>query len=160
MTLEELMNAPESTLRLVLRTNATTSGLGGLIALVAAGRVDDLLGTGQVGFVRLVGAGLVLFAIGVALVSRFDRRGLLRHVPGISIGDASWVIGSGVAIALGWFSTSGAIVIAVVAAMVGVFGIEQAMLVRRLGAGDDTVPSAGSAIGPAPRTAPLGTRRT
>jgi hypothetical protein len=160
MTLDNVKHPPESTLRLVLRTNATTSGLGGLAALTAGGPVDDLLGTGQVGLVRLVGAGLALFAIGVAIVSRFDRRGLLRHVPGISVGDASWVAGTIVAITLGWFSTGGAITMAVIAVMVGVFGIEQALLVRRLATGDDPMPSGRSSAESPGRTAPVDTRRT
>jgi hypothetical protein len=156
MIFNELMNSPEPTLRLVLRTNATTSGLGGLSALVAGGPVDDLLGTGQVGLVRLVGAGLVLFALGVLVVSRLDRGGLIRHVPGISLGDATWVVGSVVAIGLGWFSTGGAVIMAAVAVMVGVFGIEQAVLVRRLGAGaaneSGTASHNGSATADARRT--------
>ena len=156
MTVNELMNSPESMLRLVLRTNATTSGLGGLAALVAGGPADELLGTGQIGLVRLVGAGLVLFALGVVVVSRLDREGLTRHVPGISLGDGSWVVGTVVAIALGWFSTGGALIMAAVAVMVGVFGIEQAVLVRRLAAGADSESSnessTASAAFHAPRT--------
>jgi hypothetical protein len=128
-------SSPESLLRIVLRTNATTSGLGGFVAAVAPGPVDEILGTGQEGWVRLVGIGLVAFAALVIVTSRFDREQLVRAVPGISLGDGAWVIGTIIAIALDWFSTSGAVVMGVVGLMVGVFGVEQALLVRTLATG-------------------------
>jgi hypothetical protein len=128
-------SSPESLLRVVLRTNATTSGLGGFVAAVAPGFVDDILGTGQQGWVRLVGIGLVAFAALVVVTSRLDREQLVRLVPGISLGDGSWVFGTIIAIGLGWFSTSGAVVMGVVGLMVGMFGVEQALLVRSLATG-------------------------
>lgn len=124
--------SPEALLRIVLRTNATTSGLGGALAAVVPGPVDDLLGTGQQGWVRLIGIGLVLFAAVVVVTSRLDMEQMRRIVPAISAGDGSWVVGSVLAIALGWFSTEGAVVIGIVALMVGVFGLAQAQLVREL----------------------------
>ena len=135
-------SSPESRLRIVLGTNATTSGLGGFVAAVAPGPVDDVLGTGQEGWVRLVGLGLVAFAVLVAVTSRLDRERLLWAVPGISLGDGSWVIGTVIAIALGWFSTSGAVVMGVIGLMVGVFGVEQALLVRSLTTRDRVVAAA------------------
>lgn len=125
-------SSPESLLRIVLGANATTSGLGGLIAAVAPGPLDEVLGTGQEGWVRLVGIGLVAFAALVVVTSRLDREQLVRLVPGISLGDGSWVVGTVIAIGLGWFSTSGAVVMGLVGLMVGVFGVEQALLVRAL----------------------------
>jgi hypothetical protein len=128
-------SSPESLLRIVLRTNATTSGLGGLVAALAPGPLDEVLGTGQEGWVRLIGIGLVAFAALVVGTSRFDREQLVRAVPGISLGDGSWVVGTIIALALDWFSTSGAVVMGLVGVMVGVFGVEQALLVRSLSAG-------------------------
>lgn len=128
-------SSPESRLRIVLRTNATTSGLGGLIAAVAPGPLDEVLGTGQEGWVRLVGVGLVAFAALVVVTSRLDREQLVKAVPGISLGDGSWVVGTIIAIALGWFSTSGVVVMGLVGVMVGVFGFEQALMVRSLSTG-------------------------
>ncbi len=124
--------SPEVLLRTILRSNATTSALGGIVAAAAPGPVDDLLGTGQLGLVRLVGIGLVLFAALVVATSRLDVGQMRRIVPGISVGDGSWVVGSVVAIALGWFSTGGAVIIGLVALMVGAFGVAQALLVRQL----------------------------
>ncbi len=117
---------------MVLRANATTSGFGGLAAAIAPGPIDDVLGTGQEGWVRLIGIGLVAFAALVVATSRFDRAELAKAVPGISLGDGSWVIGTVVAIALGWFSTSGAVAMGLVGVMVGMFGVEQAVLVRSM----------------------------
>ncbi|MEM9033652.1 MAG: hypothetical protein AAGA99_01225 [Actinomycetota bacterium] len=112
-------------LRQILLTNATTSGLGGLAALVAAGPVDDLLGTDAPGWVRLVGAGLVAFAASVVLVARSDAPALTRDARLVSLGDASWVLGTVATITLGWYSTSGVIVMAAVGAMVATFGALQ-----------------------------------
>lgn len=126
----------ESRLRLVLTTNAVTSGLGGLAALALGGPVDSVLGTDAVGWVRVVGAGLVAFAAFVAFVSRSRRARLVREVPIISAGDLAWVAGTMVTIALGWYSASGNVVMGAVAAMVGAFGLTQAVLVRRLRSDD------------------------
>ncbi|MFW2335328.1 hypothetical protein [Ilumatobacter sp.] len=122
----------ESRLRLVLNTNATTSGLGGLAALLLGGPVDDLLGTGDVPWVRLVGAGLVLFAAFVAWTARASRARLIRDTPAISVGDAAWVIGTVATIALGWYTTSGVVVMGLVGVMVATFGTMQALLMRQL----------------------------
>ena len=130
--MDSSQRSPDGLLRIVLRSNATTSGLGGIVAAAAPGPIDDILGTGQQGWVRLVGIGLVLFAASVVATSRLDVGQMRRLVPGISAGDGSWVVGSVVAIALGWFSTGGAVVIGLVALMVGAFGVAQALLVQQL----------------------------
>gem|GEM_PF-6090980 len=53
-------------------------------------------------------------------------------VPAISAGDISWVVASIAAIALGWFSMGGAIVIGVVGLMVAAFGAAQLVMVKHL----------------------------
>lgn len=126
----------ESRLRRVLTTNATTSGLGGLAAVVAGGPVGSLLGTDSTTWVRLVGAGLVAFAVFVALVARAPVSRLAREVPAISAGDMAWVVGTAVTIALGWYSTRGAVVMGLVGAMVGTFGVAQLVLARHLQSDD------------------------
>jgi hypothetical protein len=122
----------ERWLRLVLRSNALTSGLGGLVAVATPGRLDELLGTGRPGWVRLVGAGLVAFAGVVALVSRASSPVLVRAAPLISVADASWVVGTILTIVASWYSTAGAVLMASVAAMVTGFSIAQAVLAKRL----------------------------
>lgn len=131
----------ERQLRAILFTNATTSGLGGTLALVAGEPVADLLGTEAVTWVRLVGAGLMAFAAFVAWVGRSPRTRLLKETPMISLGDLAWVAGTAASIGLSWFSTRGAVVMAAVAAMVGVFGVSQLVLTRRMGRGRQTTAS-------------------
>lgn len=121
----------ERRLRLVLRSNALTSGLGGLVAVAAPRWLDELLGTGHPGWVRLVGAGLVAFAGVVVWVSRASSPVLVRLAPLISVADAFWVVGTILTIAAGWYSSAGAVLMASVAAMVTGFSIAQAKLAKR-----------------------------
>ena len=123
-------------LRLVLATNATTSGLGGLAALCAGGPVDSLLGTDDTAWVRVVGAGLVVFSAIVALVARSTSARLTPASLMVSAGDAAWVVATAVTIVLGWYSTLGAIVMATVGVAVGSFGVAQSVLARRLRSDD------------------------
>ena len=122
----------ERRLRFVLRSNALTSGLGGLLAVAAPRWLDELLGTGHPGWVRLVGASLVAFAGIVALVSRASSPVLVRVAPLISVADASWVVGTILTIAASWYSNAGAVLMASVAAMVTGFSIAQATIAKRL----------------------------
>lgn len=122
----------ERRLRRVLLANAGTSSLGGLTALLAAGPVDELLGADSIGWVRIVGVGLVAFAAVVVFVARSSRRTLQAEAPVISVGDLAWVVGTVVAIGAGWFSTAGATAMAGVAALVGGFGLAQWTLARRM----------------------------
>jgi len=126
----------EPRLRLVLTANATTSGLGGLAALLLGEPTAALLGTDEVLWVRLLGAGLVAFAAFVARTARAPRPRLIRDVPSISAGDAAWVFGTIVTVTLGWYSTSGVVVMGLVGTMVATFGTMQAILVRRLRSDD------------------------
>lgn len=130
------LGTPESTLRLVLRANAATSGLGGLTALLAGGATAELLGTGDTTWVRIVGAGLVAFAVFVAVIASSSTKRLRQEVPVISAGDLAWVVGTIATIALGWYSTRGALAMGAVGAMVGAFAVTQARFVRRLGSDD------------------------
>ena len=120
-------------LRGVLATNAATSTLGGLVALLASSWLDEeLLHTGQSGWVRVVGAGLVAFGVAVALVSRSVTDDLPVRALAVSVADAGWVVVTIATILAGWYSTSGAVLVAAVGAMVAVFGVEQAVLAHRL----------------------------
>jgi hypothetical protein len=119
---------PTRQLRLVLTINATTSGVAGLTALVAGEHVARLLGTGHAGWVRIVGGGLAVFALAVLAVSRSDDQQLRRWVPAVSAADASWVAASIATVLLGWYSASGAVIVAAMAAMVATFAIAQVRL--------------------------------
>jgi hypothetical protein len=70
---------PIHRLRTILRANAAMSGAAGVTCLLFASPVGDLLGTDRSGIVGLVGAGLTLFALEVALLSRArDHREVYR----------------------------------------------------------------------------------
>ena len=121
---------PITKLRFVLTANATTSGLAGLTALVAGERVDDWLDTAHPGWVRIIGAGLVAFALAVIALSRSNEQILRRWVPAISLADSGWVAASIATIIAAWYSSSGAAIIGVIAAIVATFAITQTRLLR------------------------------
>lgn len=121
---------PITRLRLVLAVNATTSGLAGLTALVAGERVDNWLDTGHSGWVRIIGAGLVAFALAVIALSHSNEQNLRRWVPAVSMADGGWVAASVATIIAGWYSSSGAVIIGAIAAIVGTFAITQMRLLR------------------------------
>lgn len=124
-------------LRTVLRINAGFSALSGVAAVVAARSVGDLLGVGDSSpvdetlVIRLVGAGLLVFAALVAALSTADPDRLVRDVVIVSAADVGWVVATIVAVALGWFSTTGVVVMGLVALVVAAFALEQLWFRRR-----------------------------
>lgn len=119
-------------LRNTLRLNAATSLAGGLVLVVAPGPLNRLLGTGSPGWVRIVGAGLVLFALDVGALAGARIRRLTTMTPLVSTGDGAWTLASAATIAAGWYSTPGSVIAGAVAVMVGTFGVRQLVLVHRL----------------------------
>ncbi len=112
-------------LRIALRINAVSSGGFGLAGLIFADEAVEFLGAGNALLVRLIAAGLVAFALFVAFTSVQEIGKARREALLISIGDLGWVAASVVAIALGLFSTAGAIAAALVAALVLDFALAQ-----------------------------------
>ncbi len=111
----------ESRLRLSLRLNAGFSTSTGAVALIAGGWVADQLGLDQSWApmaVRLLGVGLLGFA--ALLLFESGRQGdrLASSVLQVSMADLGWVVGSGVLMALGLFSSIGNVVVAVIALVV------------------------------------------
>lgn len=119
-------------LRTVLRVNAGTSLLSGLIMAAAPGMVDDVLDTGHPGWVRVVGIGLLLFAIDVAVASTIKRTSMLAATRMIIVGDIAWVLASVVTVLLGWYSGLGIVAVLAVAAMVDTFAVLQWRAMRPL----------------------------
>lgn len=117
------VSAPEAVarLRLVLRTNAATSLLTGMIALLAGPWVSRELGIDHVAGTRALGAGLVAFALGVLAIARMDPRRLLPESLLVSVADAAWVLGTVVVVAGGVLTTAGDVVAIVVALAVADF---------------------------------------
>lgn len=112
-------------LRLVLRLNAATSLLGGLVALAAGPWVSTTLGIDHVAITRLLGAGLIAFALHVLWTSTRREHRLLAETPMISAGDAAWVVATAVVIALGLLTAWGVAVAALVGLIVADFGLAQ-----------------------------------
>lgn len=119
-------------LRNTLRLNALTSALGGLVCVVAGGWTSTMLGTGHAVLVRLVGCGLVLFAVGVAAVAGARVSRLSRWSPVVTVADAVWVGATAVTMVDVWYSTFGIIVVGLVAVMVAGFGFAQFRAWRQL----------------------------
>lgn len=118
-------------LRGVLTVNAATSTLGGAAALVAGGSVADLLGTGHVDRVRVAGAGLLLFGLVVLALARRPAATRARLAPAVSVADLAWVVATVVAVAVGWFSTRGDVVMGVVGLAVLDVALAQIWFARR-----------------------------
>lgn len=119
-------------LRLVLAANAVFSITGGLVALFAGSWVSRELGIDHVALTRTIGAGLVVFGIDVAVLSRLAEN---RLVPGaliVSIADATWVAGTVVAVAAGVLTGLGNMVAVAVALAVADFAATQYWLRARV----------------------------
>ncbi|WP_420453175.1 hypothetical protein [Ilumatobacter sp.] len=123
---------PAGRLRRILAVDALTSGLSGLAMAVAAGGVDDLLGTGRPGWVRGVGVGFVVFAAGVAWVARADESSLRRLSLDVVMANVAFVVAMVVGLALGWFSGVGIAIAVAVAVHVDVLAVQQWRERRRL----------------------------
>jgi hypothetical protein len=121
----------ERRLRWVLGANAATSALAGSVAVVAPSWLDDVLGTGHPGWVSAVGLGLLVIAIDVLLVARSDRARLIAGTRLVVAADVAWVAATIITIALGWYSSGGAVVMGIAAIGVADFAIAQHMLRRR-----------------------------
>lgn len=76
-------------LRTVLAVNAATSFAAGVLGLLATDRLVEDLGLQSAGWTRLVSAGLVLFALDVALGAR--SRHLATTALATSVLDLTWV---------------------------------------------------------------------
>jgi len=126
-------------LRLVLRLNAASCILFGLLFVVAPGSVATFLAD------RTIAPAAVVLVLGVALLAnggallataraQSPRRAMVRF---FSVGDALWVVGTVILIACGvWIDRSAGIVAALaVAAFVGSAGWLQWAAVNEPGAG-------------------------
>ncbi len=87
--------AAASWLRLVLRANAATSLVAGLAASTATDWVVDRLGLdgdSATTWTRAIGIGLIVFAVGVAIVSRQEEHSLRTEAMAVSAVDFAWVV--------------------------------------------------------------------
>lgn len=119
-------------LRLVLRLNATSSGVLGAAMAIAPHAIDDVLDSGRPGWVRLIGVALLPFAAAVAWLSTRSVRHLRTVTPGVIVGDIGWVAASVITVLFGWYSTAGSVGVLAVAAMVELWAVLQWRTWRRL----------------------------
>jgi len=115
----------EVRLRRVLLLNGLNSLVFGVVLAAAPEAVDRILDTGHPGWVRLVGLGLLPFAGAWAWLSKQPLGTLRKYTPVTVAGDMGWVVASVVTVLLGWYSTSGLIVVLAVAALVDLFAVLQ-----------------------------------
>lgn len=115
----------ERGLRLVLRANAASSTISGSVMVMAPGVVDDLLGTGHPGWIRLVGAALLPFAVFVFWLSMSAVGHVRTFTPVIVAGDIGWVVASIATVALGWYSGAGNVAVLAMALLIEGFAIAQ-----------------------------------
>ena len=111
-------------LAVVLRANAAFSIVSGGSLLLAAPAIGTVLGSVEPWLLRLIGAGLLLFA---ALVLHEARAPSAAGTWPILAGDLGWVLASILLVAWGpgWLSLAGRWVVLVVAAIVGLFAYLQ-----------------------------------
>ncbi|MDA2930338.1 hypothetical protein MYX84_10390 [Acidobacteria bacterium AH-259-O06] len=111
-----------------LRANGVFSAATGVMMALAADPVANLIGFNEAGVVRLLGVGLVGFAVRLFQIT---HRGWVQSAEALMIisGDFLWVIGSVFLLVFesGLFSQTGMVLISIVAVVVLVFGELQAM---------------------------------
>ncbi|MEQ8841727.1 MAG: hypothetical protein RIB98_12170 [Acidimicrobiales bacterium] len=112
-------------LRLVLRANATFSFVCGAVALVTGSWLSRELDIDHVTVTRLLGGGLILFAVAVLVISRLDAPLLRTESLVVSIADITWVLGSVAILLTGLLNETGNIVLALVGLVVADFGAMQ-----------------------------------
>lgn len=140
---------PTERLRLALRLNAATSLIGGLLALVAGSWVSRELGIDHVVATRVIGAGLVVFAVDVASIARAPRPRLLRDTLLVSAADVAWVIATIVVLLTGILSTTGVRVAVVLGLGVADFAVVQLWLQSAAVSADRAAPGVTRRIRPA-----------
>ncbi len=112
-------------LRRRLRHNAAFSGAAGAAASIGFAPLASILGVGRSWLVLLAGIWLVLFAVGVLLISQLDEPSLVRLALEVSLADFGWVAGTATLTGLGLFSGTGSVVMASQGGVVAWFGITQ-----------------------------------
>lgn len=121
-------SSPVRRLRAVMHANAFTSFAGGLVGLAGAPWISDELGFDQVALTRMVGIGLMLFAIGVEIIARSRTDHAVTWSALVSVADFTWVAATIAVIATGALTTAGVMVAAAVGLVVLDYGVVQLWL--------------------------------
>ena len=117
------MQTATKNLKTVLRSNAVFSGFSGLALLLAGPQIAELIGATIPWILYALGGGLLFFALTVWMAAR-PQVPVSGKVRFIVIQDALWVLGSIAILAFQWLglNSKGYILIAIVAAVVALFG--------------------------------------
>jgi len=126
------VRSPERDLRRLLAADAAVTGASGLLALVGASWVGDLLGVDATGWIRAVGAVLLVLAVDLALTARSSVSNLGRWTPAFAATDFAWVAATAVLIAAGAFDGAGVAITAVAGLAVLEVGITKLRFRNRL----------------------------
>jgi hypothetical protein len=123
----------ETVLRLTLRVDAIVTGANGLAYLAAAGALDSVLGV-PAGFLRGIGAFLIVFALGVWAISARPTVGR-GAVVAVVAANAAWAATSVVFAVADWHTPTvgGTVWTLLQAVTVGGFAAAQLWALRRLG---------------------------
>ncbi len=120
-------------LRYALWGNALFSGVSGLVALLGAEPLAELMGVGETAVFTILGVTLIGYSLALAwFASRpvIDRRFAWLAI----ILDVVWVVDSIAILLVGWppLTTAGKWIVAIIADIVAVFAIVQYIGLRRL----------------------------
>ena len=121
----------EQLLRTALKSNGVFSTVTGMAFIVAAGPIAERIGLDYPWLLMVIGASLLIFAFGLFRNAMAASVDLLEARIAVAL-DFAWVLGSVVVVALGVLSTTGNWGVAIVADIVLVFAIAQAIGVRRI----------------------------
>ena len=127
------LRSPEVRLRTVLRLNAAVTGVCAAALTIFARPLDDLLGTGRPGAVRITGVALLVFALDVLLIARARRVLLLRGGWCIAAADIAWVVASVVTVAVGWYGAAGNVLVVGAAAVVAALATTEVVALKKVG---------------------------
>ena len=123
----------QSTLRLVLSSNAVFSGVSGLLFIFASAAVAGFIGINSSFVILLIGVGLAGYAILIQVnASRMeiDKTFVLSAI----IADSTWVVLSIILLVTNWvpFTVEGKWAVGIIAAIVDVFATLQFLEWRKM----------------------------
>ncbi len=117
-------------LRRALLGNACFSTLSGIAFIVASRPLSEFVGLAQPWILIGIGVSLLVFAVGLFQNARRDVVNRAEALVAVVL-DVGWVLGTAVVMAAGVLNTAGNWIVAIIADIVLVFAILQAVGLRR-----------------------------
>jgi hypothetical protein len=112
-------------LRSWLRANARFSIVTGAATGLAASPIGRALDWDHPLVVRLVGVGLIGFGASLLPLARAEPARVVRGASVVVVADLGWVVGTAMVVAPPVVTTGGRLLLAAIAAIVGVFAVGQ-----------------------------------